>query len=74
MSAQDYEITFEGDLDEKSRPEFEPLHVVERDGVTRLVGRLADQSALHGVLARLEVLNLVLVEVKRRPPASMRPT
>jgi len=70
MPGQDYEITFEGHLDEESLREFEPLVVVELDGVTRLVGQLTDQAALHGVLARLDALDLVLVEVNRRPPAS----
>ena len=43
-------------------PELEPMF---RDGDTVLIGQLADQPALHGVLAQVEALGLELVEVWR---------
>jgi hypothetical protein len=70
MPAATYEIAFEGPLTEESRRAFEPLRVVERDGLTCLVGQLPDQAALHGVLARLDALELHLVEVTRLPPST----
>jgi hypothetical protein len=39
--------------------------VERRDKDTLLVGALADQAALHGVLAQIEALVLELLEVRR---------
>lgn len=59
-------------MPEGERTEFEDLVVVEAAGQTVLVGVLADQAALHGVLARLDSLGLRLVEVRQRPAADQR--
>lgn len=64
-----YEIRVEGHLDERWQPWFERLALVHlANGETRLLGPLADQAALHGVLARIRDLNLTLVAVSRRLP------
>jgi hypothetical protein len=43
-----------------------------RHTVTELVGRLADQAALHGVLSALYELGLPLVAVECTPTSSSR--
>ena len=48
------------------------LHAETRDGDTLLRGAVADQAALHGVLAKVEALGLELLEV-RACPASRKP-
>jgi hypothetical protein len=45
--------------------DFEGMRLVRRRGGSALIGVLADQAALHGVLARLDALGLTLVEVRR---------
>ena len=67
-----YEIRVEGRVPEGERTEFEDMQVVETPGQTVLVGVLADQAALHGVLARLQALGLRLIEVRQRPAADQR--
>ena len=45
--------------------ELEHLTVVDEPAVTVLTGVLPDQSALFGVLARLQDLGLELIELRR---------
>jgi hypothetical protein len=39
---------------------------------TVLIGLVEDRSALFGVLAQIEALDLELLEVRRIPPAALR--
>ncbi|MBK9713062.1 MAG: hypothetical protein IPO81_17390 [Kouleothrix sp.] len=65
-----YEIRVEGLLDQRWSAWFEGLAIGrEPNGETRLCGALVDQAALHGVLAKIRDLNLVLVSVNRQSSA-----
>jgi hypothetical protein len=61
-----YEVRVCGHLGERIRHAFADLRVQTRGQDTVVVGTL-DQSALHGVLARIESLGLELLEVRRLP-------
>lgn len=70
-----YEIRLTGRLDAHWAAWFDGLAVSqERDGITVISGRIADQAALHGVLQRVRDLGLPLVSVIRLEPAQPRTT
>ena len=60
-----YEIRIRGELSETVLGAFPDLHVEPVRAETALVGTLADQAALHAVLAQIEALGLELIEVRR---------
>jgi hypothetical protein len=62
-----YEIRVRGHLGQAMRRAFPALYAEIRDGDTLLRGAVADQAALHGVLARIEALGLELLELRRLP-------
>ena len=57
-----------GHLGDTMRSAFPDLRAEPRGADTVLTGVLADQAALHGVLADIEALGLELLEVRRLPP------
>jgi hypothetical protein len=59
-----YQIRVRGCLGAAMLRAFPHLHATTRGGDTLLQG-IADQAALHGVLARVEELGLELLEVRR---------
>ena len=62
-----YEIRVDGVLDHRWAAWFGGLHV-ETDGTQTVIsGLLADQPALHGLLARIRDLGLCLISVRRLP-------
>ncbi|MGB0100384.1 MAG: hypothetical protein WBP61_08895 [Nocardioides sp.] len=62
--ASRYEIRLHGHLDERWTAWFDDMTIsVEPGGVTVLRGEVADQAALHGLLARLRDLGLPLIAV-----------
>jgi hypothetical protein len=64
-----YEILIEGQLDANWADWFGVFEVVpQTSGVTTLLGHMPDQPALHGLLARLNNLGLVLISVRRINP------
>ena len=61
-----YEIRVKACLDELWSDWFDGFRVTpQADGETVLVGEVADQAALHGLLARIRDLGLPLLLVKR---------
>lgn len=78
--SQWYEIRLQGHLEPRWATWFDGMTLTtEPDGSTALRGPVVDQSALHGVLARLRDLGVPLISLSqipahqclsRRPPAT----
>ena len=65
-----YEIRVNGVLGSGWSAWFDGLQVTGDDrGQTTLAGPVADQAALHGLLAKVRDLVLELLEVRRTDPA-----
>ena len=61
-----YEIRIEGHLSDRWSEWFEGLAIqADPNGETILSGKLADQSALFGLLNKIQALNLTLISVNR---------
>jgi hypothetical protein len=60
-----YAIRIKGTVGRAALGAFPTFKPEFRDGETILTGQLADQSALHGMLAQIEALGLELVELQR---------
>ena len=71
MSRQVFVVTVTGELDRQLREEFEDVEVTVGRGVTHLHVVSPDPSVLHGVLHRVELLGLELLDV--RPAAPVTP-
>ena len=73
MRAAEYEIVVEGHLDRAHWPRwFGGMQLTPReDGTAVLSGPVADQAALHGLLARIRDLGLVLVSLQRTGGAAV---
>ena len=65
-----YELRIKGRLDSSWSDWLEGLSVISLDADETLIsGPLADQSALHGLLARIRDLNLELISVEKKQEA-----
>lgn len=60
-----YEIRVRGRLGETLLSAFPTLQAATDTRDTVLTGALPDEAALHGVLAQIEALGLVLLELRR---------
>jgi hypothetical protein len=60
-----YEIRVSGVLPPEALLDFERLSASVHPVATVLHGPLADQAALHGLLARLEMFGVEVLEVRR---------
>jgi hypothetical protein len=70
MSSEWYELRVEGELPSDWSNWFEGLDIqCVLPGESILSGALADQAALHGVLAKIRNLNLKLISVTRGGPS-----
>ena len=68
-----YEIRVRGHLGATMRRAFPALAAETHGQDTLLRGAVADQAALHGVLAEIETLGLELLEVRRLQAACNQP-
>ncbi len=70
MTPARYEIAVEGRLDRAHWSRwFDGMEVTPQpDGTTTLAGPVVDQAALHGLLAKVRDLGLVLLSVQRTEP------
>jgi hypothetical protein len=59
-----YEIQVKGYLDSRWNELFEDMTIVCENNVTTISGMVADQAALHGLLARVRDYGLVLISIK----------
>ena len=73
MKPTRYEITVRGRLSETLLAAFDGLVATPAAAETVLRGEIADQSALYGVLARIESLGLELLDVRRAAVPSNTP-
>jgi hypothetical protein len=67
MTSPYYEIRVEGILPPEALLDFERLDATVQPVGTLLHGPLQDQAALQGLLARLELLGVQVLEVRRVP-------
>jgi hypothetical protein len=66
LRAVKYEIRIEGSLDQGWTAWFDGMQITtEPGGVTVITGAVADQAALHGLLAKVRDLGLPLLSVQR---------
>jgi hypothetical protein len=67
--AAHYEIRVDGALDSRWSAWFEGLEVTSDEaGQTTIAGPVADQAALHGLLAKVRDLGLKLISVRTIDP------
>lgn len=67
-----YEIRVEGHLADRWTDWFEGLAIcIEPSGETVLRGLVMDQSALFGILNKIQSLHLILISVHRCPPSQI---
>ena len=59
-----YEIQVKGYLDARWTELFDGMDIACQNNVTTISGMVADQAALHGLLARVRDYGLVLISVK----------
>jgi hypothetical protein len=66
LSKETYQIKVEGKLDPKWRNWFDGFEILPLiNNQTLLTGEVADQAALHGLLAKIRDLYLPLISVEK---------
>jgi hypothetical protein len=60
-----YEIRVKGNLGPEWSAWFDGFTIAQAGDETMLVGQVADQPALHGLLAKIRDLGLALIRVER---------
>ena len=59
-----YEIQVKGYLDARWKEMFDGMSIAWQDNVTTISGEVADQAALHGLLARVRDYGLTLISIR----------
>ena len=59
-----YEIQVKGYLDARWTELFDGMNIASQDNVTTISGVVADQAALHGLLACVRDYGLTLISIK----------
>ena len=67
-----YQVRVQGELDEDWSDWLNDLEIHVDEGVTTLMGRVADQPALHGLLVKRRDLGLPLLSVEYVPGGNGR--
>lgn len=62
-----YQIRVKGILDSSWSDWFDSFSITVEGNETKLVGIVADQSALHGILTKINDLGLSLISVNKLP-------
>lgn len=63
MAASCYRIVVKDELGAAYARAFEGMQIEPGDGTTTIVGPVADQAQLQGILGRISSLNLVLLSI-----------
>jgi hypothetical protein len=63
-----YQIRLKGTLDSSWSDWFDGFNIDVQGDQTVLVGKVIDQAALHGILAKINDLGLVIVSVEKIEP------
>lgn len=63
-----YRIRVKGRLDQSWSSWFDDMSLTFEQGETTISGAVADQAALHGLLAKVRDLGLTLIDVRQVEP------
>jgi hypothetical protein len=67
MAAIRYEFRVDGGLSEAIQAAFPDMRIIEAPRETIIVGKVLDESHLHGIIAQLETLGITVVSVHPFP-------
>ncbi len=68
----EYQIRLKGTLDSSWSDWFDGFSITTQGDETILIGVVCDQSALHGILAKINDLGLSIVTVMKVPTVTQR--
>jgi hypothetical protein len=66
--ATSYEIRIRGKVGRSTLASFDDMEAAIRPAETVLRGEVTDQAQLHGLLERIQLLGLELIEIRRVSP------
>jgi hypothetical protein len=72
--ATSYEIRISGEVGSGALASFEDMEAAIRPAETVLRGEVTDQAQLHGLLDRIHLFGLELIEIRRVSPGDAHET